>query len=352
MYNLFDDNNKFFESAINDILRAKTSILFEIYRFGHDEMGIKFRSALVKKAKEGVKVKLLLDAWGTENDETFFLPMHAAGIELRFFHKLLWVRGYLSKNHCRNHRKLLIIDNEVAYVGSANVTAYSLSWRELSLRIEDSGLIHILNRSFRDSFRKYDRYSFKKNSLKHDIKYGEWLFVQDLPNPYRQKIKTRYERMIDNAKKNIFIETPYFLPGYILRKKLCEAVQRGVRVVILMPFHSDVHAVDILRRHYLGILHENGVELQFYTPGNLHAKCVMIDNEEFSISSANFDYRSFRYQYELALIGRNKDIIKMLQEHVDISLSNCQPFNYRAWKNRSMGERFAEHILLPFRYLF
>jgi cardiolipin synthase len=352
MFQLFDDNNQLFESALNDILQAKESIFFEIYRFGQDSMGENFRSAFIQKAKEGVKIKIVVDAWGTDDNEYFFQPVQDAGVDLRIFHKLIWDRGYLSKNHCRNHRKLLIIDNKTAYIGSSNVTAYSLPWRELNLRLKEPTLINIMIRSFKDSYHIYNRYSFRRNYSKRDVKSGDWTFVQDLPNPYRQKIKTKYEQMIDKARKQIIIETPYFLPGSVLRKKLKEAAQRGVKVVIVMPYHSDVHAVDIIRRHYLGILHKSGVELLFYTPGNLHAKCVLIDNEEFSISSANFDYRSFRYQYELALIGHNKQVLKLLKQHIDTSLASCQPFNYKAWKSRSPIERLIEHILLPFRYLF
>ncbi|MDR1725792.1 MAG: phosphatidylserine/phosphatidylglycerophosphate/cardiolipin synthase family protein [Bacteroidales bacterium] len=352
MFLLFDDNNQLFDAALNDILAAKEFIYFEIYRFGQDSMGEKFRSALIQKAKEKVKIKILVDAWGTGDNDHFFLPMTEAGVDLRIFHKLIWDRGYISKNHCRNHRKLLIIDGKIAYIGSSNVTAYSLIWRELNLKLTNIDIINVLIRSFKESYRTYNRYSFRKNISKRDITIGNWTFVQDLPSPYRQKIKTRYERMIDKANKEIVIETPYFLPGYVLRKKMIEAVQRGVKVTIITPFHSDVHAVDIIRRHYLGLLHEKGVNLQFYTPSNLHAKCVMIDNKEFSISSANFDYRSFRYQYELALIGTNSDVLHLLRKHIDISLDNCQPFNYKAWKTRSPIERIIEHILLPFRFLF
>ena len=95
-----------------------------------------------------------------------------------------------------------------------------------------------------------------------------------------------------------------------------------------------------------------GVKLHFYTAGNLHAKGVMIDNEIFSISSANFDYRSFRYQYELALIGKEPQLLPQLQEHFDSTLKYCTSFDYASWKRRSTIDRIIEFMLLPFRYLF
>ncbi|MDR1848084.1 MAG: phosphatidylserine/phosphatidylglycerophosphate/cardiolipin synthase family protein [Bacteroidales bacterium] len=352
-FQVLDDNRQLFDTALEDISKAQHTICFEIYRFNQDSTGEKYAKALIERAKAGVKIKLLVDAWGSGEVNSLYKPMLDAGINLRIYHKLVWDRSFLSKNHCRNHRKLLIIDSEIAYIGSSNLTTYSLKWRELNLRISrNPELISVLTHSFNASFRIYNRYSFRKRDHKRDVKVGNWLFVQDLPNPYKQNIRSKYEAMIDAAYEDIVIETPYFLPGFNLRKKLIEAAQRGVKVTIIMPYHSDVHSVDIIRRHYLGILHQGGVTLQFYNKGNLHAKCVMIDGRLCSISSANFDYRSFRYQYELALIGNDELVLRLLQRHIDISLLSCQGFDYKNWLKRSPVERLIEWILLPFRFLF
>ncbi|MDR1005674.1 MAG: phosphatidylserine/phosphatidylglycerophosphate/cardiolipin synthase family protein [Bacteroidales bacterium] len=351
-FRIFDDNAPLFDSMIADFLQAKKSIFFEIYRFGHDEMGERFADVLIQKAKQGLDVRLIADAWGTGENQPLIEKMQKGGVQVRIYHKLILDRGYLAKNHCRNHRKLIIIDANISYLGSSNITAYSLCWRELNLRIEDPSFASSFTRAFKDSYRTYNKYSIRKNNTKRDMKIGDWLFIQDLPTPYRQKIKVRYEKMINNAKKSIVIETPYFLPGYVLRKELAEAVSRGVDVRVITPFQSDVHVVDIIRRHYLGLLHENGVQLMFYTPGNLHAKCLMVDDNIFSISSANFDYRSFRYQNEIALVGKDKYVLTLLRNHIDKTLQNCEAFDYHKWKNRSLIERFIEYLLLPFRHLF
>ncbi len=351
-FKIFDDNLVLFNSVLEDIKNSKQSIWIEIYRFGKDAMGEKFRMALEDKVSEGLEVKILVDAWGTGEDTTFFEPLTKLGAEVRIYRKMRFGKSFLSKNHCRNHRKLILIDGEIGYIGSTNITAYCLNWRELNLRTTDEALLSILRRSFKDSFRSFERYSFNKIGTKRDLHTGDWVFIQDFPGIYRQKIKTKYERMISKAEKEILIETPYFLPGHVLRKLLCEAAQRGVNVNVVTPIHSDVHVVDIIRRHYLGSLHQAGVKLHFYTAGNLHAKGVMIDNEIFSISSANFDYRSFRYQYELALIGKEPQLLPQLQEHFDSTLKYCTSFDYVSWKRRSTIDRIIELMLLPFRYLF
>ncbi|MCF0210764.1 MAG: hypothetical protein HUK18_05595, partial [Bacteroidales bacterium] len=144
---IFDDNLKLFDSMMEDMKKAKRNIFLETFRFGKDSIGEKFRLILYEKAKEGVEIKLLLDAWGTGRDLSFFQPLIDVGVEIRLYRKIRLTQGMLSKNHCRNHRKFLIIDSEIAYMGSANITSYSLSWRELNLRTTNRTLIKVFRRS-------------------------------------------------------------------------------------------------------------------------------------------------------------------------------------------------------------
>ena len=350
-YQIFNDNLILFNDMLQSIESAKKCILLETFRFGTGSIGEKFRLALILKARQGLKVKVLIDAWGSDYDNSFFSPLIEAGIELRAYKKLNLARTYFIKNHCRNHRKILIIDNQITYIGSSNLTAYSLSWRELNLKIVDSNLTKLFRYSFNESFRTFNKYTLTNNSYKRNQYHNSWVLVQDVPNPYRQTIKKYYEKMIDKATDNIIIESPYFLPGHILRKKLCEAAKRGVNVVVTMPYHSDVRLVDIVRRKYLGELHEGGVKIRFYFAGNLHSKGFMVDDKVFSIGSSNFDYRSFRYQYEIVLIGEEESILKDLRTHFNETLAFSKEFNYESWKKRSGIEKFFEWILLPIRYL-
>ncbi|MDR0971452.1 MAG: phosphatidylserine/phosphatidylglycerophosphate/cardiolipin synthase family protein [Bacteroidales bacterium] len=351
LFRVFDDNGILFDNMLENISKAKSSVYLETYRFATDSLGKKFRDILIEKAKAGVKVMVLIDAWGSDFDNEFFEPLVQSGALLRVYKKILWQRRYFSKNHCRNHRKILIIDDRISYIGSSNLTEYSISWRELNLRIEEENLVKLFKTSFEESFRSYNKYSTKKKSYKRNKYYNSWVLLQDVPTPYNQTIKRYYQNMISLSKKEIIIESPYFLPGYKIRKRLCEAAQRGVKVTVIMPYHSDVHLVDIVRRKYLGELHQGGVTLMFYTLGNLHSKGFMVDNEVFSISSANFDYRSFRYQYELALIGKEPSIINSLKTHFEITLNNSRQFDYFSWQRRSRVEKLFEYLLLPFRYL-
>ncbi|MBQ9253387.1 MAG: phosphatidylserine/phosphatidylglycerophosphate/cardiolipin synthase family protein [Bacteroidales bacterium] len=350
-YTIYDDNLKLFDAMTDDIRKAKRNIFLETFRFGKDSIGEKFRLVLYQKAKEGVEIKLLLDAWGTGRDLSFFQPLIEAGVEVRLYRKVRLTRGILAKNHCRNHRKFLIIDSEIAYMGSSNITAYSINWRELNLRTTDRNLIKVFRRSFRDSYRNYNKYDIPFVASYKTYHFGKWSFIQDYPDTYRQRVKSKYEKMIQEAKEEVIVETPYFLPGHQLRKELVDAAKRGVNVKVLIPYNSDVRVVDIIRRHYLGKLYEEGVKFNFYLAGNLHAKSLMIDGKVFSISSSNFDYRSFRYQYEIALIGEENDIISQLTEHHNHTMKLSKDFDYDNWKKRPGIDKIIEYILLPFRYL-
>jgi cardiolipin synthase len=166
-------------------------------------------------------------------------------------------------------------------------------------------------------------------------------------------VRNHFLHSIRNAKSDIVIETPYFLPGFAIRRALMNAAKRRhVSVKLLIPLYSDMRTVDLLRNKYLGLLHKNGVQLLFYVPNNLHAKCMMVDGGRFSIGSANFDYRSFRYQFEIVVSGKDKEVIELLSDHLKTTEENCIPFDYETWKHRGNMMKFAEGLMFPFRKLF
>jgi cardiolipin synthase len=232
-----------------------------------------------------------------------------------------------------------------------NITGYNLNWRELALRTKGE-LSTIFRKVFLQSFVAFNPYIIpNKLTFTRKVRFGEWELIRDVPSIPLQRLKKRYAQMIKQAESSVVIETPYFLPGWILRKSILDAVKRGVDVKIIMPKHSDVRMIDILRNRYLGLLYKNNVKLLFFGPHNLHAKLLVIDNNIFSISSANFDYRSFRYQYEIALIGSEPEVLRQLQEHINETLASSEDFNYESWLHRPLIEKMFEWLLIPFRHL-
>lgn len=348
---LFESPPVFYQKMLDDIAVARNYICLEVYKFGYDAQGDRFRDLLVTKCKQGVQVKLLLDSWGTPPNPAYFEAIVTNGGEVRFFKKIRFFLDFFTKNHRRNHRKLLIIDDHITYVGSANITGYSLNWRELVVRL-DGSITHLFRKSFLDSYKLYGKYIFNKFSYKKTLHYHGFEIIQDLPSIYRQQLKKRYERLIKKARHEIVIESPYFLPGYKIRRFLILAARRGVKVHIILPLHSDVRLVDFLRDKYMGFYYNNNVNIHYYRPDNLHAKCMLIDNEVFAIGSANFDYRSFRYMHEIMLVGTHKPLAMLLRRHIDETLGNSVDFNYQTWRRRPLFEKIFGWFLIPFRHLF
>jgi len=350
---VIDDTLRLYDLMLSDIAGAQRYIFLETYKFANDHIGVKFRDALTRKSREGVAVKLLIDSWGRGPvSESFFEEMIRLGGEVKFFEKIKISSDLFTRGHRRDHRKILVIDDEVCYMGSANITGYNLNWRELVIRFH-GGIAPVFRKIFEENFEAFNPYYIKnKLSYSRKMRYADYEIIRDVPSIPIQRLKKKYTQMIRGARKSVLIETPYFLPGFLLRKALTDAARRGVDVQVVMPKHSDVRMVDILRNKYFGMMHKNNVRLLFYTPHNLHAKLILIDRQTFSVSSANFDYRSFRYQYEIALIGQDPATLRQLDAHVEETLRNSEPFDYHRWMNRPKIEKIFEYILLPFRHLF
>jgi len=347
----YDDPWQYYNAILEDISAASKSIYIESYKFGAGNIGERFRDVLTKKAKEGVEVKLLLDSWGAQVSHSFFRDLEKCKGEVRFFMKIRFFWDFFTKNHRRNHRKIILIDDKISYVGSTNISGHSLNWCESVLRLENPDLNIQLAKIFHDDFSNYNRYVFNKPELTRLMRSGDYEIVRDVPSITRQKIKKRFESLIKGAKQRIVIETPYFLPGFILRKTLIDAVKRGVDVTVIIPKNSDVHMVDLVRGRYLGMLHKSGVKFRMFLPHNLHAKLMLVDGKTFTLGSANFDYRSFRYQMEIILVGKDTEVIKQIKDHISSCLNNSEPFDYDYWLKRPFMQRFFEWLYLPFRHL-
>ena len=349
---LFDNNVDLLHSILNDIERAEHSILIEMYRMINDEVGERLTDALVEKCKQGVEVRLLLDAYGSRQFDSLAKRICEHGGEVRFFKKLkFFLINIFLKNNSRNHRKLIVVDDKIVYFGSSNLTGYSRNWRDLNLRIEGE-FATVFRPIFEKSYKLHKFYDIDSYERIKPVVYKDFRIIQDAPSSYFQSVRNHLAHLIRNAKSEIIIETPYFLPGYVIRRALINAAKRGITVKLLIPLYSDMLTVDLLRNKYLGQLHKSGVQLLFYAPNNLHAKCMLVDGSRFSVGSSNFDYRSFRYQFEIMVSGTDQDTIRLLTEHLNETESQCVPFKYEVWKHRGAIVKFVEWLMFPIRKLF
>ncbi len=347
-YQLFSSPHAWLEALLYDIEQAKQYIFIETFRFTDDIVGKNVAKALIKKVKSGVSVKLIVDSWGTRRT-ALFKQMSNAGIEVRFFKKIIFSIFIFSKNHERNHRKIIAIDDRISYIGSANFSQYSLKWRESVLRIQGD-IATIFKKIFLDNFRSYKR-SFKPRKYYKTIHFKEFLIIREAPSIRHQQTRKYFIKLLNKAQRTFTVITPYFLPGKAMRKKMMLMAKKGVKVQIIIPKRSDVAIVDYMRNIYLGKLHLKGVDIRLYQNENIHAKLLLVDNALFALGSSNLDYRSFRYMYEINLSGKNEKIANLIHQYIEETLPNCTHFDYSKWLKRPIWQRFVALFLLPFKRL-
>ena len=346
-YDVLSSPRSIYKKMLSDIRSAKREILLETYIYGKNAVGREFREALIKKALKGVKVKLLIDSWGSGVKKIFFKKLIDAGGEVRFFRELRYAFHFININHERNHRKLLVIDENISYIGSINITSFCLDWEELVLRIEGS-LARVLKFSFRKAWKRFNLWESRK--IKNIFHEGVEI-IQDFPSMKYSFTERSYKKLIRKAKREIFIENPFLVPSIGIRKAFKKALARGVKIKMIIPKVSDVKLLDIFRERYTGKLNKMGFEI-YHFPRILHSKLRIVDDDFFLLSSSNLDYRSFKYQYEINLLGKNEAIVDSLKKIFYKNLRKSKTFNYVQWENRGIPRRLLERMIKPFkRYL-
>lgn len=350
-YILFDDPLALFSAMLDDIRESTETVFLQTYKFANDSIGQKFRDELMRAAKRGVKVKILIDSWGTGVSEAFFTELYKYDVELKFFEKIKLSFDIFSRNHRRNHRKLLIIDSKITYLGSANITAYSLNWRECTIRMLGD-ITPRFETIFKTDYLLSSKYYQNKKQGTGILRHGDIEIIRDVPGNIRQPVRAKYLKMIKETKNIIIIETPYFLPGSSVRRSLINAVKKGVEVVIVSPQNSDVMLFDILRNKYFGLFYKNGIKILLYPVSNLHAKVILADENSFFTGSSNFDYRSVLYMHEINIAGKNPVLAQLLKRHLEETMGDCVEFDYEKWNNRHSFLKIIEWLLVPMRHLF
>ncbi|MDR1792363.1 MAG: phosphatidylserine/phosphatidylglycerophosphate/cardiolipin synthase family protein [Bacteroidales bacterium] len=353
-FKFYSYTSLWYDDLFEDIREAKKYVFIESFRIANDLVGKQLCDVLLDAHAKGVKVKVLVDWWGTGLRNPYLNKLSESGVEIRYFKKIIISALLFTNNHCRDHRKIVAIDDKIAYIGSANITQYSTQWRESILRLQGN-VATVFKKIFNDNFKIYNK-DFSRpwihKAFHRTILFDNLFFIREVPSVFSQRIKKNYLKLLKKAKESIIIETPYFLPGYRINKELFNAVKRGIDVTIIVPQNSDIKTIDLIRRDILKRLNKVGVKVLLYMHNNLHAKLLSIDNQTFSISSANIDQRSFRYMFEIALIGENPNINTLINAHITATKSMCQPFDKNSWRPNNLFQRILSLILLPFSNLF
>lgn len=347
----FSLNSDFYASLLKDLTLAKKKIYLETYIYREDELGGKIKEILIEKANQGVEVKLLMDAIGSVAISEFnFINLILAGGTVNFFRRLLLIPFHLAKLNNRNHRKLALIDDEIAYIGSSNLDQSTSAWREFNLRIEDERFNEILSKIFIEQF-------LISNTLTMDnakctrIQNRDGIKILRSAPFVKNPIREHFLKLISKAEKEIIIENPYVVFDKKIYRYFKNALNRGVKIKIILPTISDVGVMQYLNKKFVSRIRKIGVQIYFY-PSMLHSKLFLIDKKEWMLGSANLDYRSMFTQFEIMLAGRDLEIKKLIQMHLDESLSRAKNFDELNHKKATLEEKIIGNLLYLVKFLF
>lgn len=301
---------------------ARSHVNMQYYIFQPDDTGRLFRDLLIRKAREGVRCRLLLDgvgSWSLSDD--FLQPLEAAGVETAFF---LPVRLQSRRIHLnlRNHRKLVVIDGQAAFTGSQNIGDEYLGrkqkygpWRDTHLRIDGPAAAQLQEVFLEDWYFATQRDLTGQEARVEAAAGSDGRVVQVVPSgPDRPSHLLHLVLLaaVSAARRSICITTPYFVPDTTMILALQAAAIRGVRVQLLIPSRSDNRVVLWAGRSYYGELLESGVEIYEFERAMLHSKVMVVDEQWAMVGSANMDVRSFRLNFELTTLLYDGGLAQLL----------------------------------------
>lgn len=351
------DGEEMHETLLKDIRSAKISINIMYFIIKNDSIGKQVLKALTERAQAGVEVRLLIDAIGGRQILDFTTSeLRAAGGQVAFFFPPMfkYLKIINMKLNYRNHRKIVVIDGAIGYIGGFNIGKEYVGlkkkfgyWRDTHLRFVGSGVQDLNARFIMDwKFAAKEKLIVSEAFYSHVVKEGSTgiQIVSSGPDSSRQEIKRAYMRMIASATRNIYLQTPYFVPDSSLLESLKMAVMSGVDVRIMIPCMPDHMFVYWATYSYVGEMIDAGVKVYIYDNGFLHAKTIVVDSEVASIGSANFDRRSFRLNFEAnAFIYDGKEA-KKLESIFEDDMKLSHELTKELYEKRSIIIKFKESI--------
>jgi len=337
-----------FVALLNAIDAAQQSVCLETYIYSPGELGERFREALVRARQRSVEVKVLIDALGSYYlPGDFWRPLTAIGGEVRRFNPLS-----LNRLGIRNHRKLVVCDRQVAFVGGFNISpeyegdGITSGWRDIGLRIEGS-LVGQLADSFDEMFARADflhkRFmALRRPKASRVVRAEHEQLLLSAPGRGLSPIKRGLHRDLAMARQ-VRIMVAYFLPTWRLRRQLGRIAREGGRVQLILAGKSDVSVSQLAAESLYRRLLKAGIEIYEYQPQILHAKLLILDDIVY-VGSSNLDPRSLHINYELMIRFRNPEFAAQAREVFQTNLSHCQAVTLDTWsRSHSVWRRLKQY---------
>ncbi len=351
MVEVFTDGKAKFDALLEAIDHAKDYIHLEYYIIRNDDLSRQIATALARKAREGVTVRVLGDSVGCQGlPKDFFRELTDVGGEVAWFFRSKYLHLNMHVNY-RNHRKIAVIDGKTGFIGGFNIGDEYLGkgplghWRDTHLKITGTAVYSLQVRFFMDwNYAANADLGFEKRYFPAPEK-REGMLVQIVssgPDSRGDAIKKGYLNLINNARESVWIQTPYFIPDGSIMDALKIAAQSGVDVRIMFPCKPDHPFVYWAGFSYLWELMESGVRVYTYDNGFIHAKTVVVDKIAASVGSANWDIRSFSLNFEANAFLYNGEVPAVLKQFFADDLASCTEVTPDMYGNRTLTVRFKE----------
>jgi cardiolipin synthase len=374
---IYYEGDQYFASLEKSILQAKKTIDFEVYIFHFDAFGKHLLQVLKSVAAKGIQVRILVDGIGSPHwNSRIIKELERENILSKIYHPLPWVtmkrvsflrvlrffrlKSFIKsiwKLNRRDHRKICIIDNQIAFLGGMNVSAVHLqthsgknAWRDTGVKVEGSE-VNLLTEAFQSAWYDHrERLSKKAKNwfiLRNPL-YSELVKLNDSIRKRRRYHQEMIYRIL-TCQKRVWITTPYFVPEAPFTRALRFAVWSGADVRILLPKKNDILFMSWANRSYYSSLLKKGVRIYEYLPSILHAKVVIID-EWATVGSTNRNHRSLIHDLEADIVLTHPASKGSLVNQYLKDLEKSQEITLASWERRSKFRLFLERMTLYFRY--
>ena len=356
---ILTDGTDFFISLLRDIGQATHHIHLETYIICDDPLGRLLADALADKARQGVEVRFIYDDVGRWNvPNSFFEQMRNAGIDVHAFMPVKFP-AFTSKVNYRNHRKLCVIDGKIGYIGGMNIAmryvkgSNGRAWKDTHMRIR-GGAVYGIQRAFLVDWFFVDRtlvtnrcyYPMLDGSINNDCIMQ---VVTSSPISPWPEMMQGYVRILLEAKRYVYMETPYFLPTEPVMFAMRTAALAGVDVRLMVPLHSDAKFVEWASRPYIQEAADSGVKVYLYKAGFNHSKLLVSDDSLSTCGSTNIDFRSFENNFESNVFIYDSGMAQRVKAVFIGDMKNCVMYgDYMRTRRLSFTHRLWESFVRLF----
>lgn len=348
-----------FPELIKDLENARDHIHIEYYTFEDDHIGRSIEEILIKKAKEGIKVRVIYDDFGSRTIRRKMIPrLKEAGVLTHPFYEIKYIL-FANRINYRNHRKIIVVDGHTAYVGGINIGDEYINkknngnkkfWRDSHLKLHGSSVNYLQYLFITDW-----NFCSEEDDIEPDKKFFPSLEKQSLgskmvqiassgPDSDAPTVHHSLLQAINGAKKELLITTPYFIPGESIMDALCIAAQSNVNVKLLVPMTSDSKIVDHASAFYFNRLLRSGVEIFQYTKGFIHSKSMIIDDAISILGTANMDIRSFDLNFEVNAVLYDNELTEKMKSQFYEDLKFTKQIDKKDWEKRSIPTQLLQSI--------